>query len=299
MKLLITGALKFNDNLFACIAELGHTIVFMQKESDPIPVPYEHIEGVICNALFLYHDIEKFENLKYIQLTSAGLDRVPLDYINANRIKINNAVGVYSIPMAEFALSSVLSVYKQADFFKNAQNERRWAKHRGLRELYGKRVCIIGCGNVGSECAKRFQAMGCDVVGLDIQPRENEYYSRILSISNIREVLPTSDVVILTVPLTEKTYHLMDSDKLSLLPEGCILVNIARGGVVDTNSLIYALQTRNLIAVLDVFEDEPLSSDNPLWGLSNAVLTPHNSFVSAENNRRLWNVIICNLTNID
>ena len=292
MKLLITGAWHPTEKQLCSLREMGHEIVFMPDEKASLPLLYEEVEGVICNALFLYHPIGKFKNLSYIQVTSAGLDRVPMDYVTEKGITIRNAHGVYSIPMAEFALSSVLAIYKQTDHFRVAQNDRRWNKHRGLRELYGKRVCIVGCGSVGSECAKRFAAMGCEIVGVDAYPREDAHYTVMLPVAALNAALMTADIVVLTLPLTPETHHLMGREQLELLPEGCVLVNIARGGVMDTEALIGTLETRkDLIAVLDVFETEPLPPESPLWTLPNAVLTPHNSFVGEMNEQRLFNLI--------
>jgi phosphoglycerate dehydrogenase-like enzyme len=193
----------------------------------------------------------------------------------------------------------VLSVYKQADHFRAAQNAHRWDKHRGLRELFGKRVCIVGCGNVGTEVAKRFGAMGCEIIGVDAYPREDEHYTVMLPVAALDTALMTADVVILTLPLTPDTHHLMGRDQLALLPEGCVLVNIARGGVMDTEALIEMLGARtDLTAILDVFEEEPLPDNSPLWEMANAILTPHNSFVGEGNSRRLWQGILTNLQSL-
>lgn len=299
MKLLITGALRMEPWQKQEIEALGHEVFFLQNEKDPLTIPCEEVEGVICNGLFLRHPIERFSALSYVQLTSAGYDRMPMDYAAEKGITVYNARGVYSIPMAEFALSSVLSVYKQADHFRAAQNAHRWDKHRGLRELFGKRVCIVGCGNVGTEVAKRFGAMGCEIIGVDAYPREDEHYTVMLPVAALDTALMTADVVILTLPLVPDTHHLMGRDQLALLPEGCVLVNIARGGVMDTEALIEMLGARtDLTAILDVFEEEPLPDNSPLWEMANAVLTPHNSFVGEGNSRRLWQVILTNLQSL-
>ena len=171
MKLLITGAWNCTNDQLNQIESMGHSVLFMQNEKDVLPCAYEEVEGVVCNGLFLSHPIEKFSNLRFIQLTSAGFDRVPMEYVKTHGIEIHNARGVYSIPMAEFALCGVLQLYKQSRFFLENQKQGRWEKHRGILELYGKTVCIVGCGNVGTECAKRFQAFGCNVLGVDLFPR--------------------------------------------------------------------------------------------------------------------------------
>ena len=138
MNLLITGAFSCTKEQLDEIESLGHKIVFMQFEKDELPCEYEWVEGIIGNGIFLYHPIEKFSSLKFIQLTSAGFDRVPMEYVKEKGIKIFNARGVYSIPMAEFALSGVLALYKRLDFFLQNQKAHRWDKHRGVLELFSK-----------------------------------------------------------------------------------------------------------------------------------------------------------------
>lgn len=287
MKLLVTGAWKCTDEQLNDLVKLGHSVVFMQNENEDLPCEYSEVEGAICNGLFLHHQIEKFTSLKFIQLTSAGFDRVPMDYVELHGIKIYNARGVYSIPMAEFAISGVLQLYKQAPFFMDKQKNSTWEKHRGILELYSKKVCIIGCGNVGTECAKRFNAFGCSVFGVDMFPRIDENYKEMYALDSIDKALSSADVVVLTLPLTNETKHMINDDRLGVMKNGSVLVNIARGPIIEEQALIKALKTKLLGAVLDVFEQEPLSKDSPLWQIGNAILTPHNSFVGDGNAKRL------------
>lgn len=296
MNILITGAWQEAEKSINTIENMRHKVLFLQYEKDKLPCDYEWVEGVICNGLFLHHSIEKFINLKYIQLTSAGYDRVPMEYVEQHNIIIYNARGVYSIPMAEFAIAGVLQLYKHMDRFAENQKDALWNKERNLLELFGRTVCIVGCGNVGTECAKRFKAFGCNVVGVDIVTREDENYSRIELIDNIDEVLVCSDIVVLTLPLTERTFHIMNKDRFEKMKKESVLVNIARGAVVDSTALIEALDNKKLGgAVLDVFEEEPLGNENRLWLMENVIVTPHNSFVGDGNRERLSKVIIDNL----
>ena len=295
MKLLVTGAWNGATSELNKLLELGHSVTFMQNEVDALPCKYEEVEGVICNGLFLSHDIKKFTSLKYIQLTSAGFDRVDMNYVLDNGIKIFNARGVYSIPMAEFSISGVLSLYKGMKFFTFNQQKRAWVKNRGALELYGKTVCIVGAGNVGTECAKRFKAFGCKVVGVDLYPRVDANYEEILPLSLLDNALKVADVVVLTLPLTDETKHMMNEERFSKMKDGSVLVNIARGAVIEENALINALDNKLLGAVLDVFEVEPLSENSPLWQKENAIITPHNSFVGDGNIERLNKVIFDNL----
>lgn len=290
MNLLVTGAWQQATDYLEEL-EKEHEVIFMQWENKELPCEYEWVEGIIGNGIFLSHPIERFKNLRYIQLTSAGYDRVPMNYVEEHQIKIHNARGVYSIPMAEFAIAGVLQLYKQARFFSNNQKNHQWIKHRDLLELNGKKVCIVGCGSVGTECAKRFSAFGCQVVGVDLYPREDEYYQEMLHLKMLDDVLSQMDIIVLTLPLTEETHYLMNDGRFKQLKEGAVLVNIARGAVVDTEALIKNLDKLGG-AVLDVFEEEPLSGDSELWDREDVILTPHNSFVGEKNQKRLKECIL-------
>lgn len=294
MRLLITGAWHHTEEQLNMLSS-NHELVLMRDERGELPCNADSIEGVICNGLFLYHDIKKFTSLKYIQLTSAGFDRVDMDYISKNGIEIHNARGVYSIPMAEYALFGVLELYKQGRFFIENQNAHIWEKHRGLLELYGKTVCIVGCGSVGTEVAKRFKAFDCRVIGVDLYPREDKSYEKMYPLAQLDTILTEADIVVLTLPLTKETENLISKDKLAIMKNGAILVNIARGKVVDQIALVEALKANLGGAVLDVFDSEPLNENSPLWDMKNVILTPHNSFVGENNGTRLWQVIKSNL----
>lgn len=294
MNLLVTGAWSDGKNCISELEAMVHNVTFMQYEKDALPCDYEWVEGVICNGLFLTHPIEKFINLKFIQLTSAGFDRVDMNYVKAHNIEIHNARGVYSIPMAEFAICGVLQLYKQAAFFRENQKQHLWEKHRGLLELAGKNVLIVGCGSVGNECAKRFKAFDCTITGVDLFQREDSLYSEMLPLNKLDEALGQADVVVLTLPLTEQTRHLIDESKLSLIKNGATLANIARGAIIDTKALLNHID-RFTGAVLDVFEEEPLNENSPLWDKQNIILTPHNSFVGEGNGGRLREIISENL----
>lgn len=294
MNFLITGAWSDAEKYIPEIERVGHAVVFMQDEAATLPCKPEWVEGVICNGLFTLRGIEQFVNLRYIQLTSAGFDRIPMEYIKTHNIEVHNARGVYSIPMAEFALCGVLQLYKQSRFFTKNQKRHKWEKHRGLLELHGKTVCIVGCGSVGTECAKRFSAFGCAVIGANLHPREDAWYQEMISLSQLDEVLPVADVIVLALSLTAGTRHIINRERLACLKDTAVIVNIARGAVVDTAALIEVLPHIGG-AVLDVFEEEPLPEDSPLWDMENVIISPHNSFVSDKNDGRLGELVIDNL----
>lgn len=298
MKLLLTGAFKYTDEQIEYIKSLGHDIVFVQEERVRLNFDVGDIEGVICNGLFLYNDIKHFKSLKYIQLTSAGLDRVPIDYVNEHCIKIYNARGVYSVPMAEFALTGILELIKQSRFFYENQKKCVWEKSRTLGELSGKTAVIVGAGNIGAEVAKRLKAFDVTVIGVDITNDERPYFDNVELLDNLDEQLKNADIVVLTLPLMDSTRDMFNKSKFDLMKNSAIFVNIARGPLVVEKDLVKALEDKKISgAVLDVFDKEPLDANSPLWKMDNVILTPHNSFVGENNNKRMFDVIISNLEN--
>ncbi len=294
-KLLITGAWRYTEKEYNELLSMGYDITLMPDERGALPKGAVEAEVIICNGLFLYHDPDLFPRLQAVQLTSAGLDRVPMDKMKARGIAVFNARGVYSVPMAEYALFGVLSLYKQGRSFHENQKAVVWEKRRDVLELFGKTVCIVGCGSVGTECARRFAALGCTVTGVDLFPREDATYEKMLPLSALDGALSEADIVILTLPLTDETRHLMNDVRIAKMKQGSVLVNITRGAVVDEEALLSALDGHLLGAVLDVFETEPLPKSSPLWQKENVIITPHNSFVGDGNGARMFAVIKSNL----
>ena len=295
MNVLVTGAFQLNSGEREQLEAAGHKVFVHGDERAPVDCP-ERYEAVVCNGLFLYNSIERFTSLRVIQLTSAGLDRVPLDDIRARGIALHNAAGVYSVPMAEFAVCGILQLYKQSHFFAANQAQHKWEKHRGLLELSGKRVCILGCGGVGREIAKRLRAFGCHITGVNRTVRELPDFDEVLPLDKLADTADC-DIFVCCIALTEETRGMVNKEIFDRLRDGAVFVNVARGAVVNEADLIAWLQNGGH-AVLDVFEEEPLPESSPLWDMKNVLLTPHNSFVGEGNRARLWEHIIVNLCNL-
>lgn len=293
MNILVTSAFQLNSEKLAALEAAGHKAFLHPDERASVEQP-ERYEAVVCNGLFLYNSIERFTNLRLIQLTSAGLDRVPLDYIRAHSIELHNAAGVYSVPMAEFAIGGILQLYKQSRYFATNQAQHRWEKHRGLLELSGKRVCILGCGDVGREIAKRLKAFGCRITGVNRTVRVLPDFDEILPLDKLSDTATLCDILICCIALTPETRGIVSKEIFDLLPTGAVFVNVARGTLAYEAALIAWLQSGGH-AVLDVFEEEPLPKASLLWDMENVVLTPHNSFVGDGNRMRLWETIKENL----
>lgn len=295
-KLLLTGAFKYSQEQLNMLESLGYEIVFVQDERKALNINVSDIDAVVCNSLFHYNDIKEFKNLRAIQLTSAGLERVPLDYINEQGIRLFNARGVYSIPMAEWAILKILEIYKNSRVFYKNQERHKWEKQRELLELTDKTAAIIGYGSVGKEIAKRLKAFGVTVISVDRQVKEDEYVNESILIDNLDLALEKSDIIILTLPLTDETKHLINEEKIKVMKDNAVLINVSRGGIIDEIALIESLNKDKFLGLaLDVFEEEPLNA-SPLWDCENVIITPHNSFVSDKVNERLFKLMIENLS---
>ncbi len=295
MKILLTGAFNYSKENIKSIEGLGFDITFVQYEKDKVENPAQY-DAVVCNGLFLYNDIKEFSNLKYIQLTSAGYDRVPMDYVLKQGIEIRNARGVYSIPMAEWAVLKILEIYKDSKGFYIKHAEKKWDKNRSLLELYDKNALIIGCGNIGTEIAKRLNVFGVNVVGVDIAEFESEYFSKISSFSELDKALSCADIVILTAPLTEQTKYMINAETILSIKDNTVLINLSRGDLINELDLIDAIENNKFLGVaLDVFETEPLEKNSRLWDMDNVIITPHNSFVGEGNQHRMFDVMFKNM----
>ena len=296
MRLLVTGVYPYTDEDFQKMREMGYEVIFMEKEDGFVPEGPKTIEGIVCNNLFKYHSLDEFPNLKYLQVTSAGLDHLPLRDINYRQITLKNARGVFSIPIAEWVVLKILEVAKNSKHFYHAQSEKKWRMGRDIIELDGLTAVIIGFGHIGKEVAKRLKPFGVKIVAINTRCKEQKEADECHGICDLDEVLPMCDIVISTLPLKEETRHIIGQKEIKEMKNGSIFVNVSRGAVVDEKALIEAIKENKFRGVaLDVFEEEPLEPDHPLWNFKNVIITPHNSYASNGIKQRLIDVILSNL----
>ena len=299
-QVLLTGAYQYTEEQLHMIEKMGWKVTFVKNELEPIGIPTDQFDAVICNGLFLHNDIAEFKKLKMVQSTSAGMDRLPIEYMEKHHIMYYNAKGVYSIPMAEWAVMSILEICKNAHGFFRKQQEHTWEKDRSLLELTGKKVCIIGYGDVGHETAKRLAAFGTEITAVNrSRVEEDSVISRWLPLDRLDEALPEADIVILCIALTEETRGLLNVDRMRLMNQEGILVNVARGALIDEKALTSCLKEGKLRGTaLDVFETEPLSAESELWEIPGVIISPHNSFVGDQVRERMFDLICENLKRI-
>lgn len=240
--------------------------------------------------------IEKCSALKWIMVISAGLELMPFDAIMRRNILVTNARGIHVGPMAEYALGLILMFSRRFTELYRNQLEHRWDRTIRIDELAGQQLGVIGAGAIGTEIAKRAKAFGMTTVGVAASLREQEGFDRMLDRSGLDELLAGSDYVVVIVPLTPQTQGMIGERELSLMKPDAVLINIARGAVVDEEALLQALLERKIRgAGLDVFRQEPLPQDHPFWDLDNVVLTPHLSSRSPKYMERAQRIFQHNL----
>jgi len=217
--------------------------------------------------------------LRWFQAASAGIDRLDQGGFPEQRVVVTNSSGVHATPIGEYVLMVMLMFAKRAHHFLRAQAERRWLRFLPA-ELKGSMVGVVGMGRIGTEVARLARTFGCKVLAVRRSAVEQcsgqTPADEVLPPSDLPYLLSESDYVVLAVPLTKETRHLIGREELRAMKPTGILINISRGAVVDEAALVQALKEGGIGgAGLDVFEREPLPKDSELWGMENVILSPH------------------------
>jgi phosphoglycerate dehydrogenase-like enzyme len=227
--------------------------------------------------------------LRWVHSAAAGVRGALFPEMLASPVQLTNSAGIHAIPIAETVVGGLLYLLRGLDMAVEQQRERRWDKSRFvaddsvLRELGDCRVLIVGTGGIGSEVTRRVAAFGARCVGVRRHPARGAPpgFERVVGPESLDDELPAADVVILAAPLTAATTGVLSADRIGRLRRGAIVVNVARGALLDEDALATAVSAGRLRgAVLDVFRDEPLAAESPLWQLRSVLITPHVSPVS-------------------
>ena len=209
----------------------------------------------------------RMPKLRVIQLLSAGVE--PWLPLVPSGVTLCNGRGVHGGSTAELAVGGLLSVLRDLPRYHDDQAAHRWSPQSG-DDLDGKRVLILGAGDIGRRIAAALSVFDAQCTFVARTAREDVH-----GIDELDGLLPVQDIVVVSLPHTSDTHHLVDARFLAALPDGAIVVNIARGTIVDQDALFAELESRRLRAFLDVTDPEPLPTDHPLWDAPGLVLTPH------------------------
>ena len=221
-------------------------------------------------------EVATAENLRLFACNAAGVDHLPLDALGERGVAVTNASGVHGPNVAEHVLGWVLTFARRLDEGRRRQRRREWRRFQSFTELAGSTVTVVGLGSIGEAVVERFEGFDVDTIGVHHTVAKGGPTDEVVGYDDLADVLPGTDVLVLACPLTETTEGLVGEAELDALPADAIVVNVARGGVIDTPALVDALRANALHgAGLDVTDPEPLPSDHDLWGFENVFLTPH------------------------
>jgi phosphoglycerate dehydrogenase-like enzyme len=244
--------------------------------------------------------------VRWLQATSAGIGQFVARHDFARtmpRTVFTTASGVHARPLAEFCALAVLAFSRGLFTMLGAQSRRHWERFAGT-DLEGKTLVIYGAGSIGVEVARVARAFGVSVVGIKRTAHgdDPDAAARALGMDEVHgpdalhALLPRADFLVLCAPHTPETEGVIGGEELALVPRGAIVVNIARGALVDEAALVDALASGHLGgAALDVFEEEPLPADSPLWRMPNVLVSPHSASTSDGENRRITDLFCENL----
>lgn len=234
--------------------------------------------------------------LKWVQAISAGVDYLAVDEIARRQILLTNGRGVARIQMAEYAIAAMIALARNAPTLFHNQVRKQWVRSVPQGEIYGATVGILGLGAIGDEIAKRAAAMGMRVVGLQRKPQAREGVDVVYGPEDIAQLFKVSDYIINLLPHTPETEGRIDRRLFEQMKPTACFINIGRGKTVNEADLIDALQQKTFRAMVsDVFENEPLPEQSPLWELDNVIITPHICGASSRYIERALEIIDHNL----
>lgn len=288
-------------------------------------VPGQVADPDVLSRVDLLHTSEWFPgasevpNLRCVQLDTSGVDHLRQTSLWDSGVAISTLGGIAPVPMAEYALMSILELAHRMPLIEQVRAERRWPSNAERlerftpRQLAGSTVGIIGYGRIGREISRLASSFGMNVLGLrrgsGADPAVNKFdtgrpglsrdRAEIFSMDRLYDVLQRSEILVVVVPLTELSRGMIGPRELDALPPGAFVVNIARGGIVDETALIERLRDGRIDGVaLDVFDDEPLSIDSPWWSEPRALVTPHVAGLSPRYHAQTLDLVVENLTRL-
>jgi len=269
---------------------------FMHAVTDAEAVSAIESADVALTSRLSYSMVEHASRLRWVHSTAAAVGILPLKELAAREILVTNSRGIQAAAMAEFVIGGLLVLSRRFHLMLAAQRERRWVQDELTRDVWpwsvrGRRMTIVGFGTTGQEVARRAHAFGMRVIGIRrrVEQPKPEFVDRIVGPGELDEALRGCDVLVIAAPFIAETDGLIGGERLAMLKPGAIVINVARGQIIDETALIAALEKGHLGgAVLDVFRHEPLDPASVLWSMPNVIISPHVSGVRPDH----WDEVI-------
>lgn len=277
----------------------GWTVQFIQaltsSDGDGPPRPNDEVMNAIQDAeVYFGFGIPRLlfleaKRLRWVHSAAAGVGSALYPEMVSSDVLFTNSAGIHAIPIAEYCVAGVLHFLRGLDLAMDQQRRAEWNKaafvalDSVLREVDSVRALIVGVGGIGRAVGERLSALGarCTGVRRRVELGVPPGFDRVIGLDEFERELPDHSVIVVAAPLTESTKGLLTRQRLEMLPKDAIVVNVARGAMVDQDAVVELLEAGRLRgAVLDVFRHEPLEPDSPLWGMRQVIVTPHISPVS-------------------
>lgn len=226
-------------------------------------------------------NIRAAEKLKWVMVMSAGLEKMPFQACREKGIMVTNARGVHKIPMAEFTLGMMLQYVKKTNTLWQRETEGKWDRRIPMEELCGKTLLVLGVGAIGGEIARLAKAFRMNTIGVNRSGKPVEFVDELYRLEELTNILHQADFVVSVLPSTGETKQLFESEHFQKMKDSAVFINIGRGNLVKTETLLAALEKNEIAhAYLDVFEKEPLAEEHPFWKMDNVTVTPHISSIT-------------------
>lgn len=244
----------------------------------------EPLDDLLAKADVIYGSVRsgnilsRAPNLKWVQVMSAGIDRLSGTELWQSPVTITGVSGIHAVPIGEYVLGVMLMFSKKSALAFQMQQKHEWKKYTPSRLRFGT-VGIVGLGSIGREIARLCKAFGMRIIATRRSVKKAakaRYVDVLLPASQLKQLLSESDYVVIATPLTHETRGLIGDAEFKAMKSTAIIINVARGGIIDQEALIHALKEKRIAgAGLDVASPEPLPPESPLWDMDNVILTPH------------------------
>ena len=278
---------RLREQLLDCEVQVART---PSEERELLPQA-----DIVTGLELTTKQLDHADELDLFACVYAGTGHLDLDAFEAHDVAVTNASGVHVTKISEYVVGAMTMLAQRFPLAFERTERREWRSFP-TRELHGSTAAVVGLGAIGTGVLDRLDAFGMETVGVRYSPEKGGPADEIYGFEEIHEAVADAEYVVLACPLTDTTRGLVDDDLLLTMPADAVLVNVARGPVVDTAALLNALQRNHLGgAVLDVTDPEPLPEDHPLWGMGNVVITPHNAGDTPEYFHRCGEILAQNV----
>lgn len=221
--------------------------------------------------------VEDLDNLKWLQLDSAGVGAYASRISQLKGVILTNASGAFGLSISEYMLGVLLEIYRKLYLYRDNQRDSNWVNEGAVKSIYKSTALIVGAGDIGCEFAVRMKALGAYTIGIRRKDTQKpDFFDELYLIDQLDALLPRADIVALSLPATTLTEKIINRRTLMLMKHDAVLINVGRGTAVDTEALCDVLESGHLLgAALDVTDPEPLPREHRLWKIKNAIITPH------------------------